>query len=263
MVARGHSHYALEPVVLVRLQETPFSGQSIGRHRLIVANVRLVCKLAKDFEGRGVDYEDLVGDGILGLMRAVDIFDFQKYGTRFSTYATYWIKQAIFKGLMNTWQHIRIPAFMFQILARFRRAELALYEELGYDPDFNQVCQAMQLTQSHKTLVNHAIDSKKVVHRESWKRPDEEIWVDSNDDDIEEADFIHHLFALIRKLPERERTILILRYGLEGEKPQTLQAIAQRFGITREWVRRIEIQTFQRLWREIYPKPPSTIEKAG
>src|SRR4051794_1208140 len=130
-------------------------GDRDARGRMIKANLRLVVKIARDYMGRGLVLDDLVGEGNLGLIRATEEFD-PAFGTRFSTYASYWIKQAIRHALINTTATIRLPAHMVGLLTKWRRAERALTREFGYPPTSEQVAVSLGLTDSQKSLVEKA-----------------------------------------------------------------------------------------------------------
>src|SRR5271170_2152911 len=137
------------------LAEAIARGDKDARGRMIQANLRLVIKIARDYIGRGMVLEDLVGEGNLGLIRAAEEFQ-PRYGTRFSTYAAYWIKQSIRHALINTTSTIRLPAHMVGLLTRWRRAERALSREEGRAPSFDEIAATLRLTEAQKVLVARA-----------------------------------------------------------------------------------------------------------
>lgn len=230
--------------------------------RMIRANLRLVVRIARDYVGRGLSIEDLIGEGNLGLIRATEEFD-PGFGTRFSTYASYWIKQAIRHALTNTTSTIRLPAHMVTLLSKWRKAERALSREIGQAPTFDQVATFLNLTDAQRVLVDRA-------RRASTLRPeggdDEHGWsADSTGDDrpapdqsMEAEDERRQLRNRLSQLEPRERTILTLRFGLEGDEPMTLKEVGRRLGVTREWVRKIEVRAVRKLDSNISePAPPS------
>ncbi len=228
-------------------------GDSDARARMIEANLRLVVKIARDYLGRGMVMDDLIGEGNLGLIRAAEEYD-PRFGTRFSTYASYWIKQAIRHALINTSSTIRLPAHMFGLLTRWRRAERQLSRERGGAPTFDEIAAHLGLTENQKMLVAKArrasqlkLESNMGDEDTVWS-PDEsttsvqtpEIALELNDDRTE-------VLRRLDRLDERERLIVSLRFGLLDEPPLTLKEIGRRVGVTREWVRKIELRAVSKL----------------
>jgi RNA polymerase primary sigma factor len=228
-------------------------GDAGARSRMIQANLRLVVKIARDYVGRGIVLDDLIGEGNLGLIRAAEEFD-PRFGTRFSTYASYWIKQAIRHALINTTATIRLPAHMVSLLTKWRRAERTLCREAGRAPTFEEVASYLRLSETQKSLVAKARQARQ-IKLESGMAADCTRW--SPDDSIdrreapdavlETADERDLLLRRLNRLDARERAILALRYGLEGELPLTLKEIGRRLGVTREWVRKIELRAVRKL----------------
>ncbi|MGE3822359.1 MAG: RNA polymerase sigma factor RpoD/SigA [Isosphaeraceae bacterium] len=229
-------------------------GDKDARARMIQANLRLVVKIAREYLGRGLSLDDLIGEGNLGLIRASEEYD-PAYGTRFSTYASYWIKQAIRHALINTTATIRLPAHMVGLLTKWRRAERQLTKELGCAPTDEQVAVALGLTDAQKILVEKArrarhlrLESGGGEEGGAWS-PDESA-DDSHetpDASLESADERADLLRRLDRLDPRERAILSLRFGLTGEHPMTLKEVGRRLGVTREWVRKIEIRAVRKL----------------
>jgi RNA polymerase primary sigma factor len=236
-------------------------GDSEARTRMIQANLRLVVKIARDYVGRGIVLDDLIGEGNLGLIRAAEEFD-PRFGTRFSTYASYWIKQAIRHALINTTSTIRLPAHMVGLLTKWRRAERALSREAGRTPSFDEIAAALRLTEAQKVLVARAHQARQLkleggMSGDSghWS-PEESIDRHAAPDSALEADDERDvLLRRLDRLDARERAILALRYGLEGELPLTLKEIGRRLGVTREWVRKIEIRAVRKLDDRADPAP--------
>ncbi|GAC1465000.1 MAG: RNA polymerase sigma factor RpoD/SigA [Isosphaeraceae bacterium] len=235
------------------LSEAIAGGDCDARTRMIQANLRLVVKIAREYMGRGMTMDDLVGEGNLGLIRATEEFDPQ-FGTRFSTYASYWIKQAIRHALINTNSTIRLPAHMFGLLTKWRRAERALTKQFGSPPTSDQIAVSLGLSDSQKTLVEKARRARQLRLESgggedggTWS-PDESManW-EPPDAMLEAHDERQELLRRLDRLDSRERAILALRFGLEGELPLTLKEIGKRLGVTREWVRKIEIRAVRKL----------------
>jgi RNA polymerase primary sigma factor len=231
-------------------------GDKDARTRMIQANLRLVVKIARDYVGRGMDLDDLIGEGNLGLIRATKEFE-PRYGTRFSTYASYWIKQSISHALINTSATIRLPAHMIGLLTKWRRAERALCRQLGRGASFNEVADALGLTEAQKMLVAKAHQARQLKLENnitapagrglSWGSADHNTPTEAM---LEANDEWRILLDRLGRLEPRERSILIFRYGLEGESALTLKEIGRRFGVTREWVRKIEIRAVRKLHNE-------------
>ena len=235
------------------LAEAIARGDKNARTRMIQSNLRLVVKIAREYLGRGMVLEDLIGEGNLGLIRATEEFQ-PCFGTRFSTYAGYWIKQSIRHALVNTTSTIRLPAHMVGLLTKWRRAERSLGRELGRTPTFNEVSAELGLTETQKSLVAKAhqarqlkLESAIAVGTGSRSQLGYEAAYSAPDASLEAGDEWDKLWSRMNRLDARERMILVLRYGLEGETPLTLKEIGRRLGVTREWVRKIEIRAVRKL----------------
>jgi RNA polymerase primary sigma factor len=228
-------------------------GDCDARNRLVQANVGLVVKIAHDFQGRGLHLDDLVGEGNLGLIRAAEEFE-PSFGTRFSTYAAYWIRQSIRHALINTTSTIRLPVHMVGLLTKWRRAEQTLARERGKSPTFEEVASILGLSDGQKMLVNKArqalhftsdnnvaLETAHCAPSESRNRSEARVTT------LEADDERRNLLLRMQHLEKRECTILELRYGLEGEGPLTHKEIGRRLGVTREWVRKIEIRALRKL----------------
>jgi len=235
------------------LAEAIAGGDRDARARMIRANLRLVVKIAREYVGRGMTLDDLIGEGNLGLIRATEEFD-PRFGTRFSTYASYWIKQAIRHALINTTATIRLPAHMIGLLTKWRRAERALTKEFGFPPTPDQVAVSLGLTDSQKALVGKArrarqlrLESGGGEEGGSWSPDDSPAEPEAPDAVLEADDERRDLMRRLERLDDRERAILALRFGLGGELPLTLKEVGRRLGVTREWVRKIEIRAVRKL----------------
>jgi RNA polymerase primary sigma factor len=241
------------------------SGDDQARGRMIRANLRLVVKIARDYVGRGLSFEDLVGEGNLGLIRAAEEFD-PRFGVRFSTYAAYWIKQAIRHALTTTSSTIRLPAHMITMLSRWRRAERSLRRRLGRTPEANEIADDLALTSAQRIMVDRAQGARK-LRQESSIDPQANWSPDEAPDPhappqahLEETELRDELLRRISALEPREQKVLAYRYGLDGQSPLTLMEVGRRLGVTREWVRKIEQKALRKLIQQMVPDdlPPRT-----
>ena len=229
-------------------------GDNEAREQMIKANLRLVVKIARDYEGFGVPLLDLISEGNIGLMKAVDRFDPDK-GAKFSTYGSYWIKQAIRRALDNQAKTIRLPSHVVERLGILQRAATRLTEELGREPTDEELAaetglserkvrqyrQASAAPASLDAPMGDDSDSNKiadVVADEKAALPSDELSAHVDLDLMNE---------LLRDLNEREVTILRRRYGLDGEQEKTLEEIGSDYGLTRERIRQIENAALQKL----------------
>jgi RNA polymerase primary sigma factor len=235
------------------------AGDREARNALVQANLGLVALVARSYLGLGLMWEDLVGEGNLGLIRAAEAF-VPGFGTRFCTYATYWIKDAILAALHNTTATIRVPAHMVRLLSKWRRAEQALILATGRSPSFDEVAAALGLSEEQKSLVVKARHAGK-LRLESGLLDEEgsgsaEKAVDEHDGPVALLEALEEREALRRRLDRldsRERTIVTWRYGLGAEPPMTLKEIGRRLGLTKEWVRKIARDALAKL----VPSPDS------
>jgi RNA polymerase primary sigma factor len=223
-----------------------WEGDTAARDCMVRANLRLVVNIARNYVGKGLDLPDLIEEGNLGLLRAVEGFD-PGMNTRFSTYAGYWIKQSIKRALINTGKTIRIPAYMAQLLTEWRRATAELQEDLGRPPTQEEVAAHMNLPRRKLNLIKKAI---RIYNAAPQADPAEDgqtidatimdMRVKTPDDTLIETDDVRQVLTLLDRMGEREATVLRLRFGLDGGEPKTLKEIGERLGLTRERVRQIE-----------------------
>ncbi len=229
------------------------AGDRDARARLIQANLKLVVNIARGYMGRGLSMEDLIGEGNLGLIRAAEEFD-PSFGTRFSTYASYWIKMAIRDGLTNSSSTIRLPAHIVKLMAKWRKAERELCREFGFAPTAEQVAVTLGLTDSQLEMIEQAKRARG-IQMEAGGGDDAGAWSPDELADaqgmpgasLEADDERQGLMRRLARLDERERAVVVLRFGLEGEAPLTLREVGQRVGLTREWVRKIETRAVRKL----------------
>ena len=235
-----------------RLRETMMDGERAQEH-LIRANARLVISVAKKYIGRGVPFLDLIQEGNIGLIRATNKFEYQR-GHKFSTYATWWIRQAVSRAVADQGRTIRVPVHMGDQLNRMRRVQLQLLQELGREPKIDELATGMDTTPDK--VENLLEISRRPVSLET-PIDDEgdstfgDFVEDSNSPAPSEEVATHLLHVQLQqaldKLPDREAQILRLRYGLADGRVYTLEEVGQTIGVTRERVRQLEAQALNRL----------------
>lgn len=224
-----------------------------ARQHMIRSNLRLVISIAKRYTNMGLSFSDLVEEGNIGLMRAVEKFN-PKRGYRFSTYASWWIKQGIMRALSNQGKTIRIPVYIYDMISRWRKVRDGLMQKLNRIPTRKEIAKIMEVpVEKIKEIENIAgrpgslnapvsLDSTveliDIIQDDSAHSPEKQMGDNLRGE---------RLHGILKMLDERERKILILRFGLEGEEPHTLEAVAQKFGITRERIRQLEVSALAKI----------------
>ncbi len=226
-----------------------------AKERMIKANLRLVIAIGKQYAGRGVALADLIEEGNLGLIRAVDGYD-PAQGTRFSTYAAWWIKQAIRRMLSSAAQPIHVPAYMVDLIHRLRDCSRRLEEQLRRPPSITELSRTMKLPVRKISAIQHAMKAFQCAgHAPTGENGDAldfgEVLADTRnsppDQRLSQTEQFELVLEILETLDERDARILRLRFGLEGQVPRTLKEIGNEIGLTRERVRQIEVETLRRL----------------
>lgn len=244
----------LTPAQEVELAAKIKKGDQEARSLMIRANLRLVVKIAHDYSRYGLPLLDLISEGNIGLMKAVERFD-PKKGGKLSTYAAWWIKQAIKRALANQSKTIRLPAHLVDKIARMRRVEHQLTEQFGREPTVNEIAEEMQLEPKviqHWQVVSQRPTSLDApIGGESDANTFGDLIGDEKArnpyDEINDQQLLSEMDELLDKLDRRERDILKYRYGLHGTRVETLEAVGERFKITRERVRQIQNEAVKKL----------------
>jgi RNA polymerase primary sigma factor len=245
-------HALLTAAQEVELAKRIERGDGAAKQRMIQSNLRLVVSIAKNYRNQGLPFLDLIQEGTLGLIRAVEKFDWRR-GYKFSTYATWWIRQAVARALADKARTIRMPVHIVERLQKMNRAERTLWTQLGREPTLDEIAEEASLPIHQAHEVRAAARASASLDQPVGEQEDAVFgdFVAGDgplpEDEVEVSLRSEALAQALSALPDRERHVLVLRYGLDNAEPRTLEEIGRRLGLTRERVRQIELETLRRL----------------
>lgn len=230
-----------------------YTKYKYARDKLAEGNVRLVISEAKRYMNRGLDFGDLVQEGNLGLLKAIDKYDYKK-GFKFSTYATWWIRQAITRAVADHSRTIRIPIHMIETITKINRAQKALLQEKGRQPSIEEIAEYLEMPISRVekalSVAKEPLSMDKPIGSDGDTSLGEIIYDESTlsaEEELKNHSLRERLNMALKMLSPRERKVIELRFGLDGKKPRTLEEVAQEMNLTRERVRQLEVQALEKL----------------